>query len=241
VVSRSLAAREFQNGEPIGRRIHTGDDGPDGSTVVGIVDNQSPTGLGGTLQPNYAVYVSVLQHPPRTVDLLIRNPLDHGVLSKVMEAALGRSTRYTMTSERALLEERLAPIRWFGRRFELQGWALIGLASLGILGFMRLWVQSLLGEIGIRRSVGARRHRILSWLVGRALLVGAKGVVAGVWFGIGIWSTLPTIVTGAATWDPSRFIPYAVLSVALVLAGVLPPAWRASRALPGHLLQSRSR
>ncbi|MGH7509940.1 MAG: FtsX-like permease family protein [Gemmatimonadales bacterium] len=237
-MSRSLAAREFQNGEPIGRRIHTGDDGPEGSTVVGVVDNQLPTGLGGTLQPRYAVYVSVLQHPPRTVDLLIRDRANRGALAKVIEAALGGSSRYIVNTERALLEDRIAPIRWFGRRFELQGWALVGLASLGIVGFMRLWVQSLTGEIGIRRSVGARRHQILRWVVWRAIVVAAKGVVGGVWLGVAVWGTLPTVVTGTIPWDPSRFLPYALLIVGLVLCGVLLPAWRASGALPGRLLQS---
>ncbi len=238
VVSRSLAAREFQNGEPIGRRIHTGDDDPAGSRVVGIVDNQVPAGLGGSLQPHYAVYVSVLQHPPRAVDLLIRDRVDDAALAGVMETALGASSRYTVTSERAVFEDRLAPIRWFGRHFEFQGWALVGLASFGILGFMRLWVQSLLGEIGIRRSVGAQRHHILRWVIWRALLAGARGVVVGVWFGIGIWTTLPSIVAGTVTWSPSLFIPYAILSLALVLGGVLLPAWRASGAPPARLLQS---
>ncbi len=238
VVSRSLAAREFQNGEPIGRRIHTGDDGPEGSTVVGIVDNQFPKGLGGTLQPGYAVYVSVLQHPPRSVELLIRDRTDRGALAEAIETTLDGAGRYTVSSERAVLQNEIAPIQWFGRRFELQGWALVGLASLGIVGFMRLWVQSLTGEIGIRRSVGARRSQILRWLVWRAALVAATGVVVGVWFGVAIWSTLPTVVTGTLTWDLSRFLFYAVLSVGLVLCGVLVPAWGASRALPARLLQS---
>lgn len=237
VVSRSLAAREFQNGEPIGRRIHTGDDGPDGSTVIGIVDNQLPVGLGGTLQPRYAVYVSVLQHPPRAVELLVRDKIDDGALARVTEAALGGSTRYTMTSERAMLEDEIAPIRWFGRRFELQGWALVGLASLGIVGFMRLWVQSLIGEIGIRRAVGARRNQILRWLLWRAMGMGTKGLMVGAWFGIAVWGMLPTVVTGTVTWDPLSFLPYAGLSMALVLGGAMWPAWRASRVLPALLLQ----
>ncbi len=237
VVSRSLAAREFQNGEPIGRHIHTGDDGAEGSTVVGIVDNQLPAELGGTLQPSYAVYVSVLQHPPRTVDLLVRDPTDHNALGGVVGAALGGSGRYTGKSERAVREAGIAPVRWFGHRFELQGLALVGLASLGIVAFMRLWVESLTGEIGIRRSVGARRHQILRWVVWRAVGVAAKGVTAGVWFGAAVWSTLPTVVTGTAAWDPLRFLSYGVLLVGVVLCSALLPAWRISRALPAQLLQ----
>jgi len=238
VVSRSLAAREFQNGEPIGRRIHTGDDDAEGSTVVGIVDNQRPTGLGGTLQPRYPVYVSVLQHPPRAVDLLVRDQAGIRIPGKVVEAALDGSGRYALRSERSVREAGIAPVRWFGERFELQGWALVGLTSLGIMGFMALWVNSLTGEIGIRRAMGARRNQILGWVVWRAIGVAAKGVVAGVWFGVAVWGTLPALVTGTASWDPGRFLAYALLIVALVLCGVLFPAWRVSRALPARLLQS---
>ncbi len=240
VVNRSLAAREFQDGKPLGRRIHTGDDDTEGSTVVGIVDDQLPVALGGTLQPRHAVYVSVLQHLPQTVDLLIRDPVDPDGLRRILNAALGRSGQYSISSERALREAQIAPVRWFGRRFELQGWALIGLASLGILAFMGLWVHSLRGEIAVRRSVGARRYQILRWVVSRALAVAFKGIVAGLWFGISIWGTLPAAVTGTLAWDPSRFLPYVVLVVGVVVGSVLLPAWRASRALPAELLQAGS-
>jgi predicted lysophospholipase L1 biosynthesis ABC-type transport system permease subunit len=203
------------------------------------VDDQPPIALGGTLQPRHAVYVSVLQHPPQTVDLLIRDPVDHDELARILDVDTGRhSGQYTMSSERALREAQIAPVRWFGRRFELQGWALVGLSSLGILAFMGLWVRSLVGEIAVRRSVGARRYQILRWIVLRALAVASKGIVAGLWFGISMWGTLPAAVTGALTWDPSRFLPYAALIVGVVLCGVMWPAWRVSRTLPAELLQS---
>jgi hypothetical protein len=238
-VSRSLAAREFQDGKPIGRRINTGDDNAEGSTVVGIVDDQLPMALGGTLQPRYAVYVSVLQHPPRSVDLLIRDPVDYEALARTLETNIGHgSGHYTVNTERAVREAEIAPVGWFGRRFELQGWALVGVASLGIIAFMGLWVRSLMGEIAVRRSVGARRQQIFRWMVWRAAGVAARGIVAGLWFGLAVWGTLPEVVTGAETWDPSRFLPYAVLILGVVLCGVVPPAWRASRALPVELLQS---
>jgi putative ABC transport system permease protein len=238
VVSRSLAAREFQDGNPIGRRIHTGDDGAEGSTVVGIVENQLPIALGGTLQPRHGVYVSVLQHPPQTVDLLIRDPADEQALKRILETDIGSAGHYALHSERTMRTAEVAPVRWFGQRFELQGWALVGLASLGIIGYMGLWVRSLTDEIAVRRSVGARRNQILRWVLWRAMVIALEGIVMGLWFGIAVWGTLPEVVTGTAAQDPSYFVPYAVLIVGVVLCGVLVPAWRASRARPADLLQS---
>ncbi|MBA3258152.1 MAG: ABC transporter permease [Gemmatimonadales bacterium] len=231
VVSRSLAGREFQNGQPIGRRIHTGDDDPEGSTVVGVVEDRSPTGLGGTVQPRYAVYVSVLQHPPRAADLLVRDPADPAILDRLIRSLLPHGSRgYAPQSEQGVREADVASVLWFGRRFEVQGWATIGLAALGILAFMGLWVRSLEGEIGIRRSVGARRGRIFLWMVGHALGIALKGVAAGLWFGIALWRALPTAVAGAASWDVSQALPYAFAIVLGVTCSVLLPAWRASRA-----------
>jgi ABC-type antimicrobial peptide transport system permease subunit len=127
-------------------------------------------------------------------------------------------------------------VHWFGRVFALQGWALVGIASFGILSFMRLWVDSLGGEIALRRSVGARRRQILWWILRRAFGVAVKGVLAGVWFGIAVWSALPDVVSGALSWDPAGLLPYALLIVVLVLSGALPPAWRLSRIRPAELL-----
>ena len=237
VVSRSLAGREFQDGEPIGRRIYTGDGDAEGSTVVGIVDDQLPAGLGGSLQPRYAVYVSVLQHPPRTVDLLVRDSLDLEILAKTLELLGGGSAaHYTVNSERQMRAAAVAPVWWFGRRFELQGWALIGLTSLGIVAFMGLWVQSLAGEIGVRRSVGARRHQILLLVLWRATRAAIVGVLGGLWFGIAFWGMLPSVVSGAVAWDTSRFLESAILAIGIVVCSVLSPAWRVSRARPADLL-----
>jgi hypothetical protein len=236
VVSRSLAGREFQDGQPIGRRIYTGDGDAVGSTVVGIVDDQLPIGLGGSLQPRYAVYVSVLQHPPQTVDLLVRDSVDLRVLRKTLQVLGGGSAHYTVNSELQMRAAAVAPVRWFGRRFELQGWALVGLASLGIVGFMRLWVQSLVGEIGVRRSVGALQYQILLLVLWRATRAAIMGVLGGLWFGIAFWGILPSVVSGAVAWDSSRFLESAILAVGLVVCSVLLPAWRVSRARPADLL-----
>ena len=70
VINRSLAAREFQFGEAIGRGIRVVDDGEEWSTVVGVVDDPPAVGLGAGTQPRYSVYLSVLQHPPESLDLM---------------------------------------------------------------------------------------------------------------------------------------------------------------------------
>jgi ABC-type antimicrobial peptide transport system permease subunit len=64
------------------------------------------------------------------------------------------------------------------------------------------------------------------------------GTVFGLWFGQAIWSTLPSVMTGAAQWDMRVLLRYSLLLVLTTLAGAMLPAWRALRATPASLLGS---
>jgi putative ABC transport system permease protein len=225
VINRSLAAREFQNGQALGRGIRVVDDGDRWSTVVGVVDDPPAVGLGGAIQPGYSVYLSVLQHPPATVDLLTR--------------ALGtRALDLPATSLDALVDGQAAPLRWFAAQFGLQGWAMLAIAGLGSLAVTRLWVDSLLGELGMRRALGARRMQIAAYVLLRAAAVSVAGIAFGVWFGGAIWSALADLVVGLEPWDGALVARFGLMLLLSTLLGALAPAWRASRATPASLLSA---
>jgi hypothetical protein len=224
VINRGLAAREFQDGRAIGRGIRVVDDGDVWSTVVGVVDDPPAVGLGAAIQPPYSVYLSVLQHPPATVDLLIR--------------PRGRAGDPAATPLRALVAGQAAPLRWFAAQFGLQGWAMLAIAALGSLAVTRLWVASLLGELGVRRTLGARRRLIVAYVLLRAAAVGAAGIMGGVWFGQAIWSVLADLVPGLDPWDGALVLRFGLVLVLSTLLGALAPALRASRASPASLLSA---
>jgi putative ABC transport system permease protein len=244
VVSRSLALREFEGGKPIGRRIRAGDDGADWSKVVGVVDDPRPVGLGGALQPRYTVYLSVLQHPPRSAELLVRAPHRYDVNRDVrpaLQAALGpRVPIPTGRRESSRLVAETAPLVWFSRAFAMQGWAMLGMAVIGAFALMNLWVRSLLGELGVRRAVGARRRELLRFVLVRAMGVGVAGVATGLWFGWPLWGELPRVVPGLDPWSASTVSRLGCVLVGAALAGALVPAWRAARMTPVALIASRS-
>jgi hypothetical protein len=239
VVSRSLARRHFQNGDAIGRRLLFGDDPRTWHTVVGIVEDPRPIGLGGALLPPFAVYASVLQHPAPAVELMLRpraggsagRPLEPEV-TRLLDAAGG----VTHTSEASLLAAQLAPVAWFGRVFAAEGWAMLVAALIATLVQMRLWVVSLALELGLRRAVGAGAGQVLALVLGRAALVGVGGVTVGLVLGPVVWSALGTIVRGLPAWDAGVVTRFAVLLVATTLVGALVPAWRAVRTAPATLL-----
>ncbi len=239
VVSRSLAHRHFQNGEAIGRRLLFGDDPRTWHTVVGIVEDPRPSGLGGAQVPPFAVYASVLQHPAPAVELMVRPRVAGRVgrpLAPEVARLLDAPGGVVRVSEASLLAAQLAPVAWFGRFFAAEGWAMLAAALIATLVQMRLWVSSLAPELGLRRAVGAGAGQVMALVLRRAALVGVGGAAVGLVLGPAVWSGLGTIVRGLPAWDLGVIARFAGLLVASTLAGALLPAWRAVRAAPATLL-----
>ena len=240
IVSRSLAQRHFQASGAVGRPIQIGHASTDWYTVVGVVEDQRPAGFGGGLEPSEAVYLSVLQHPPTAVDLLVRGRLSAGTLESVADAlddTLGSGAGGAVrVSEAGMLEAEAAPLRWFGRMFGVEGWALLAVATVGTFAMMWLWVTSLLAELGARRAVGARRRDVMGYVLWRALVVAVGGAAFGSWLGLMVWDALGNVVAGLPAWDPGAVLRYGLLLGVAAIAGALLPAWRAAHTPPAALL-----
>jgi hypothetical protein len=126
VVSRSLAIRHFQRGEAIGRKMLLGDDPRTWHTVVGIVADAPARGLGGSLQPVFTVYASILQHPVPGVDLLIRPhrmvSIDATAVGTIHRGLVLAQATPSHLTEHELAADELRPLRWFaGRSPSLDG------------------------------------------------------------------------------------------------------------------------
>jgi putative ABC transport system permease protein len=240
VVSQSLAADHFQDQRAVGRRIQVGHAPARWYTVVGVVADQLPAGFGGGFQPPDAVYLSMLQHPNPAVDLLVRARVDSGVATAVdqqLRAVLGGGyAATTRASESRLLNAEAAPIRWFGRVFGLEGWVMLAVATIGTFVVLRLWVTSLLHDLGVRRAVGARRRHLYWFVFSRALGVAVGGVAVGCWCGGLVWGTLTSLVAGLPAWDAGVAERLGLLLTLAALAGAFMPAWQAARAAPALLV-----
>jgi hypothetical protein len=238
VVNQSLAVRHFQEGKAVGRGILIG---REWYRVVGVVDDQSPIGFGTGLQPPYSVYLSVLQRPAPSVDLFVRAPRDSGmtaVVERQLRATMGRGTQVVRESASRVLAAQAAPYRWFGRMFSAEGWVTLALATLGTFVVMRLWMTSLLYELGVRRAVGARRRDLLAFVMARVVGVVTGGLAIGLWAGLFIWGTLASAIAGLPAWDLGTALRFAPLLLGATLAGALPPTWEAARAAPRRLLET---
>jgi hypothetical protein len=153
-----------------------GDDARTWHTVVGIVDDPPINGFGGGLQPPFTVYLSVLQHPASSAELLVRTSpgtIGEAAVAAAVRRSLGNARPLPAPhSERQILTAAEAPLRWFARWFGIEGWVILGLSAAGVYSLMRLWVISLSAELGLRRALGARRPQILGLVLTQAAGVG---------------------------------------------------------------------
>ena len=236
VVNRYLAARYFESGQPLGREVFLAGrmTGP-AYRVIGVVDDQDAgRGLGSGIGPLETIYLSSLQAPGRRTELLIvGTPLD-GMAVPNAVTVVDRTTRA------ALARQRTAVVLWFGWLFGLEAAATLLLAAGGIAVLMAIWVSGSRIEFSIRRSVGATRWQIRSFVLTRALVVSGAGTGVGVvFFGPVLWPAIAQLVPGLSYWQPALVFGMAGGLAAITVLASVGPAWQAAKARPAELTSNR--
>ncbi len=237
VINRTFGQRLFPNGEPLGKRIRIG--GPAGRwyTVVGIVPDLRPRGVGsGGEPPAPAVYLSALQHPPRSVALAVRGPGDPRRLAGAVEAAVRAAAPGSRITEVRTMAEVMsrfaAPLRWFGTLFGALAAAATLLAALGVYGVMSYNVARRTREVGVRMALGARVADVMRLVVGAGMRLTATGAVLGLWGALSLARLLEVKFAGVNSLDLPVYAAVAALLAAVSLAGSWSPARRAARVDP---------
>ena len=234
VITRALARAHFQNGEAIGRAIQLGQGPNNRFTVVGVVEDRPLQGLGAALQPAYAVFASVLQLPPTTVDFLLRPRRVVGWSS--IRAWFPSGSVEEAFSEKQWRARLAAPIRWFGDALLFNGAAVVFVALLGIAVSMSIWVGAMLPELAVRRCVGARRRDLVRHVAARCGRVAIAGVALGLLLAELTADPLAAIIPGLEVFDLQGLLQVAVLTVLVTALGASVPAWRACRLEPVEVL-----
>lgn len=128
-------------------------------------------------------------------------------------------------------------IRWFFIGFNsflgIIGFVTLAVGGIGVANIMFVVVQERMKEIGIRRSVGAKRSTILSHFFGETFLLIGLGATIGYLIGWGIVGAMQFIpikeYVGTPQFTPGvGLIAFVVLTVIGLAAGWM-PAYRASR------------
>lgn len=115
----------------------------------------------------------------------------------------------------------------------LIGFFTLAVGGIGVANIMFVVVQERMKEIGIRRSVGAKRHQIMGQFFLETFMIVGIGAGAGYsigWLLVQATQDLPIKeAVGAPHFSPEvGMIAFIVLGIVGFAAGLL-PAWRASR------------
>lgn len=225
IVNESFARRYFGNGSAVGRRIGQGarpgmNDQPD-HTIIGVVKNLRDSKLVG--QADRYWYVPIEQQERLgTVFLNVRTRLEPvGMMAAIKKAVAELDSSVPISRERTMamaVEEQIGQERLVARLSAFFAGVALLLAVVGLYGVMAYTVERRTREIGIRLVLGEARHRVLSRILGEALVFIGLGVVGGVPMAMALGAYAEKLLYGV---KPIDWVSLSVAVLAVTLFGAL--------------------
>lgn len=247
ILGDDIVKRIFLNEDPLGKSIRL-----DGQTytVIGLMAAKGASF--GESQDNSAIipitqYLEVYGRSWRSVSLNVQAP-DQATMSETADAAIGamRVVRklgpempndFEVYSNDSLIEafNDIAGVVAIGA-FVISAIALLA-SGVGVMNIMLVSVTERTKEIGIRKSIGAKKKNILVQFLLEAVALSLSGGLAGVFLGI-VGGNVAAHVLNAATVFPWLWA-LAGLTVcsAIGIAFGFYPAWKAARLDPIEALR----
>ncbi len=177
VVNRTFANSSFEGGKPLGKMIKLGGGFDAWFTVVGVVDDLPVVAVGGDDLQREAVYVSALQQPPVSAQVIVRGSDDAVERARAVLTARG----FAPAKSRSLKEHRAgaaAPLAWMARVAAVLGLLTLALSLAGARATALQVTRRRRDELAIRRMIGASDRRIVLGVLGGSARTGAW---AGAW------------------------------------------------------------
>ena len=251
VIGDEVAEYYFPNLDPIGRELRVGGIP---YTVIGVIEHQGS--LFGQSQDKFVIApfntpMRRITNPRGDVDGVLVQAANPVELAEAMELAREalRSDRHLRPSQKDnfVMETTASALVMFQeveRTMTVVGTALplIGLIVGGmvIMNIMLVAVAERTREIGIRKSLGARRRDILSQFLVEAATLSTLGAILGIVLGLaGAW------IIESQTPLPAAVAPWSLVAATLlgtvvgIVSGVY-PARRASRLDPIEALRQET-
>jgi putative ABC transport system permease protein len=242
VISRTLAANLFPDGDPIGARIQVGPTEPVPYTVVGVVNDVKQESLASP--DASAVYTTPQQwHWADRVRWIVVKAAGDPV---ALVPAIRQAVWSVDPNQPAVRAQSMADViaRSESRRhFALTvvsafALAAMTLAILGLYGVVSGMVVERMPELGVRAALGASNQRIVGLVVGQGLGLTVVGVGLGVAGAAAATRMLATFLFHVSRLDPLTYLAVASLLLAGSALACVVPAARAARVDPVRTLKS---
>jgi putative ABC transport system permease protein len=236
IVTKTLAAKLFPQGNALGQPIYVENDKP--VAIVGIVDQlQGPmtvaTGFNSTFAQN-SVITPYRLIGERNVDRVRTQPGQRDAVTRAAEAALFQLDENRILQTRAMSQVRADAYRGDHGLIVLLTCiciALLIVTAFGIIGLTSYWVAQRRQQIGIRRALGATRQAIVRYFQTENFMIAAAGATIGIAFAIALnlWMVRSFEMVRI---ENSRVIAGAFIILVLGQFAVLWPALRAASIPP---------
>jgi putative ABC transport system permease protein len=239
VINEFMARSMFPDESPIGKRIRFDlDDEKIWYTIIGVAPDVVMD-EDGTIDEG--VYISVLQHPQRFMNIAVRGEGDPRGLVGAVRAALAQTdpdlALYWLRTFDESRMVRTAGFRIIGTMFAAFAGVALVLAAAGLFGVLALHVGQRTREIGVRRALGAGDGRILR------MVMRASGVQILLGVGIGM-TLLPLMGRGlgdilgeVSPYDPAVYSMVIGLMITVAVIATLAPTRRALKVDPAAALR----
>ena len=244
VIDEVFAQKYFGNANPIGRRIHQGDEDVETQQIVGVVRHVKQWSLDAdeqqTLQAQ--LYEPFRQFPDDAMSGLAAGigvvARYHGAAAPfdLIRQAVQRQNKQNVISQRQTMNEviagSLAPQRF--SMILLDAFAVVALllASLGLYGVISYLVGRRTHELGIRLALGAQRRDVLRLVLSHGMKMALGGVALGLIAAVGLTRLLGKMLYGVSATDPLTFAVIALLLTGVALLACFVPARRATKVDP---------
>jgi len=229
LVNHALAERFLAGGPVVGRRLRDGRDGP-WMQVVGVVGDTVFDSLAGAPMPE--IFFAAAQDPPAGMTMVVRTGTEPLALAPAVRREIWAMDRNVPLNRLRTLAGQVGGA--LARpRFSLLVVAVfaalaLALAAAGVAALMACTVAQRTREIGIRMALGAERRDALALVLGRAALLAAAGVAAGLGGGFALMRWLAAQLYQASAAEPLPYLAGAACLLAAALAAAYLPARRAA-------------
>jgi predicted permease len=246
IINEAMAQKFWPGKSPLGQKIKTGDrkaleeDSP--LEIVGVVnDLRFPANLNRP-ETQWQTYRPLAQEPPGYLGIEIRaegppEPLVGAIRRAVADLDPDLPVN-ELDSARHMIDRLLGHFSLAAKILTGFSWLGLTLAGLGIYGVMSYLVIQRMPEIGIRMALGATAQNIARMLISRAMLLTGIGLIIGVIAGAAVGRLLAVAVPEVPSRDIWINVTVCLVVVAMTLAAVASPAWKAMRVDPSESLRA---
>jgi ABC-type lipoprotein release transport system permease subunit len=242
VINRALAAKYFQNENPVGRRVASGLGGWE--RIIGVVENVAEAGLtDGPAPARYMLYTQAARMMGTEHTLVLRAQDAHDPASLLDQArreiaAVSPSVavQHTTTLE-AVFARAIGPARQVMSVLGLLTALAIMLGAVGVYGVIAHFVRRRQRDMSICIALGLPPSRLVAQVVGRGAALVLVGALLGTTAALALARLLSSFLYGVSPVDPLSLSAATLVLLAVGVVAALLPAWRAGQIDPASMLR----